>query len=453
MEKLEAFLGNRLLPLSQKLQQNKVLAALMEGFIRTSPLTLGIALLTIVGNFPIPGWIDYLTKIGVYQHVEAITNGVTGLFSLYVVYSLAFSYAKQLKTNERNAALISLASFIMLMPQQIMTTVTQNGEVTEQAIGALRLDYLGGQGLFIGMLVTLLVTRFYAFLSAKKLMIKLPESVPPMVTQSLSPVFVVTIIFTLVFCLRVGFGYTASGSIFQFFIDVINAPLNSLVASPISIIIIMELLAVLWFFGIHNAVLQGPLGAISMTMIVGNMTAFQSGEKLPYLIPSVIYMGMYAAGFMGFVTFFMIRCQSAKMKQLGKLSFIPSLFNITEPLMFGMPIILNPIFFIPQVFTQLIAGFVTWGLTTTILPISLNPTMSLLPWTTPTFIKMPFAGGLNYTILMVICLAIGVIMWYPFIKIADKKEYELERALEEKKQEEVETLQTAAITENNEIQA
>ncbi|WP_438784442.1 glycoside hydrolase family 3 C-terminal domain-containing protein [Enterococcus sp. AZ191] len=233
----------------------------------------------------------------------------------------------------------------------------------------------------------------------------------------------------------------------------VESYLNSLVASPISIIIIMELLAVLWFFGIHNAVLQGPLGAISMTMIVGNMTAFQSGEKLPYLIPSVIYMGMYAAGFMGFVTFFMIRCQSAKMKQLGKLSFIPSLFNITEPLMFGMPIILNPIFFIPQVFTQLIAGFVTWGLTTTILPISLNPTMSLLPWTTPTFIKMPFAGGLNYTILMVICLAIGVIMWYPFIKIADKKEYELERALEEKKQEEVETLQTAAITENNEIQA
>ena len=85
MEKLEAFLGNRLLPLSQKLQQNKVLAALMEGFIRTSPLTLGIALLTIVGNFPIPGWIDYLTKIGVYQHVEAITNGVTGVFFICCV--------------------------------------------------------------------------------------------------------------------------------------------------------------------------------------------------------------------------------------------------------------------------------------------------------------------------------------------------------------------------------
>lgn len=432
MEKLEVFLSSKLLPLSQKLQQNKVLAALMEGFIRTSPITLGIALITIVGNFPIPGWTDYLTSINVYQHVEAITNGATGVFSLYVVYSLAFSYAKQLGTNERNAAIISLASFVMLMPQTVATLVMQDGQAVDSTIAALRLDFLGGQGLFIGMIVALVVTQFYAFLSKKNIVLKLPDSVPPMVTQSLAPVFVVTIIFVCVFIVRVLFGLTGSGSIFQFFIDVINAPLNSLVASPLSIIIIMELLAVLWFFGIHNAVLQGPLGAISMTMIVSNIAAYQQGQELPYLIPSVIYMGMYAAGFMGFVTFAMIRSKSAKMKQLGKLSFIPSIFNITEPVMFGMPIILNPLFFIPQVFAQLIAGFVTWGLATTILPISLNPTMSLLPWTTPTFIKMPFSGGLNYTILMVICMGIGILLWYPFIKIADKKEYELELAAEAK---------------------
>jgi PTS system cellobiose-specific IIC component len=432
MNKLEDFLSKKLMPLSEKLQKNKVLAALMEGFIRTSPITLGIALITIIGNFPIPGWTQLLTKIGIFEHVQAITNGATGVFSLYVVYSLAFSYAKQLGANERNASIISLASFVMLMPQSISTTVMKSGHATTQAIGALKLDYLGGQGLFIGMILALLVTRLYAYLSSKNIMIKLPESVPPMVTQSLSPVFVVTIIFILVFITRVLFGYTPSGNIFQFFVDTINAPLNSMVASPFSIILIMELMAILWFFGIHNAVLQGPLGAVSMTMIVGNMTAFTHGQKLPYLLPSVIYMGMYAAGFMGLVTFSMIHSKSAKMKQLGKLAFIPSLFNISEPIVFGMPIILNPIYFIPQVFSQLIAGFVTWGLTTTILPINLNPTMSLLPWTTPTFIKMPFEGGLNFTILMVICMGIGILMWYPFIRIDDQRQFELEQALENK---------------------
>lgn len=136
MNNLEKFLNDKLLPISERLQKNKILAALMEGFIRTSPITLGIALITIIGNFPVPGWTQFLTKIGIFQHVEAITNGATGVFSLYVVYSLAFSYAKQLKTNERNASLISLASFIMLMPQSVTTTVMKSGHATSQAIGA-----------------------------------------------------------------------------------------------------------------------------------------------------------------------------------------------------------------------------------------------------------------------------------------------------------------------------
>lgn len=352
MSKFQDILNAKLLPLSEKLQGNKVLAALMEGFIRTTPITLGIAFITIIGNFPFPGWMQMLTKVGIYDHVQAITNGATGVFSVYVVYSLAYAYAKQLEVNERNAALISLASFFMLMPQTISTTVIQHGKAVTQTIGALKLDYLGGQGIFIGMIVALIITRLYAFLSSKKLIVKLPDSVPAMVTESLAPVFVVTIIFVLIFGLRVLFGLTASGSIFKFFVDVVAAPLDSLATSPISIIIIMELLSVLWFFGIHNAVLQGPVSVITMTMIVSNITAYQHGKPLPYLVPSVVYAGIAASGFMGAIVFTMIRGKSAKFRELGKLSFIPSLFNITEPIMFGVPIMLNQCFSFHNVLRQ-----------------------------------------------------------------------------------------------------
>jgi len=315
----------------------------------------------------------------------------------------------------------------MIMPQTMTTSAMQDGKLVESTINALKLDYLGGQGLFIGMIIALVVTRLYAYLSSKNLSFKLPDTVPPMVSQSLSPVFVVTIIFVLAFIIRVGFSYTSAGDMINFFIQVLNAPLMSLTASPLSIIIIMGLLAILWFFGIHNAVLQGPLGVISLTMVMGNITAYQNGQELPYLLPSVIYGGMMASGFLGLIIMKMFKGKSAKFKQLAKLSFIPSIFNITEPIMFGMPIILNPMFFIPQCFTQIICGFVTWGLVATVLPINLNPTMALLPWTTPIFIKMPLSGGLNYTILMVICFAITFLMWYPFLKVADKREYELEQ--------------------------
>ena len=102
-----------------------------------------------------------------------------------------------------------------------------------------------------------------------------------MVSQSLSPVFVVTIIFVLAFVIRVGFSFTPAGDIINFFIQTINAPLNSMVASPISIIIIMGLPAILWLLGILNAVLQAPLGVISLTMELGNILAFLSGKALP----------------------------------------------------------------------------------------------------------------------------------------------------------------------------
>ncbi len=431
MNKFEKLINDKLMPLSEKLTSNKILRALMEGFIRTSPITLGIAFITIIGNFPVPAWTNWLTEIGLTAHVTAITNGATGVLTLYVIYSLAMAYAKRLNTHEKNAAIISLAFFIMIIPQTITTSSMQDGQLVESTINALKLDYLGGQGLFIGILVALGVTKLYAVLSYKNLSFKLPDSVPPMVSQSLSPVFVVSIIFVLAFAIRVGFSYTASGDIINFFIQVINAPLNSMVASPISIIVIMGLLSILWFFGIHNAVLQGPLGVISLTMITGNIAAYQAGKDLPYLLPSVIYGGMMASGFMGLIIASLFKAKSAKLKQLAKLSFIPSIFSITEPIMFGMPIILNPIFFIPQCFTQIICGFVTWGLASTILPITINPFMSLLPWTTPIFIKMPLTGGINYTILMIICFVITFIMWYPFLKVADKREFELEEAYEQ----------------------
>lgn len=437
MANLEALLNKTLMPLAEKVQRNKILGSLMEGFIRASPITIGVALITIVGNFPINAWIAWLKQVGLTEHINAITNGATGVLSLYVIYSLAMSYAKRLEVNQRNAAIISLAFFIMIMPQTVASVVTQAGKQVPTNIGALRLDYLGGQGIFIGMLVALIITRLYAYLNTKNLVIKLPSSVPPMVTQSLAPVFVVTIIFIFAFAIRVLFSFTKSGNIFDFFVNTISAPLNLLVASPLSIIIIMSLLSLLWFFGIHNAVLQGPLSAITLTMISTNIAAYQNGQPLPYLVPSIVAGGIMASNFLGIVTIFMFKAKSVKMKQLAKLSFVPSLFGITEPIMFGMPIILNPIFFIPQILPPIISGFLSWGLVSTILPVNLNPTTSLMPWTTPVFVKTPLAGGINYTIIMLICFAVTALIWYPFIKIADKKEYQLE--MESKAETELET--------------
>lgn len=435
MSKLDDFLNGPLMGLASKLANNTIISSLMEGFIRTSPITLGIAFITIVGNFPIPAWTDWLASIGLADDVTAITNGATGVMTLYVIYSVAMSYGENLglDTKARNAALISLASFIMIMPQTVSTLVEQEGELVESSINALTLDYLGGQGLFVGMIIALVVTRAYAWLSAKNIQFKLPESVPPMVSDSLSPIFVVTIIFVAVFAVRVGMSLTPAGDLITFFINTINAPLLGLSTSPLSIIVIQGLLSALWFFGIHNAVLQGPLAVISLTMVTGNIQAFAQGDPLPFLTTSVVYLGMQAAGFRGLYFLRMLKMKSAKFRQLAKLCIVPSIFNIDEPFMFGMPIVLNPMFAIPQCFTQIIAGFVTWGLTF-VLPLSgYNPTLSLMPWTTPYFVKFPLAGGIPLVIIMLVSFAIGYLMWTPFLKAADRKEFEAEQRFEAEK--------------------
>ena len=134
MNKFEAMLNDKIMPLAEKLSKNKVLGALMEGFIRCSPITLGIAFITIIGNFPIPAWTNWLTEISLMSHVTAITNGATGVLTLYVIYSLSMAYASRIGANEKNFAIISLAFFIMIMPQTIATTTMENGAATETVI-------------------------------------------------------------------------------------------------------------------------------------------------------------------------------------------------------------------------------------------------------------------------------------------------------------------------------
>lgn len=429
MSKLDDFLAGPLTQFAGKLSSNKVISALMEGFIRTSPITLGIALITIVGNFPIPAWTEWLSSIGLTDDITAITNGATGVMTLYVVYSVAMAYGSRLGLEQkaRNAALISLASFIMIMPQTVTTMVEQDGQLVESAVNALSLDYLGGQGLFVGMILTLVVTRAYAWLSGKKLMFNLPPSVPPMVADSLSPIFVVTIIFLAVFAVRVGMSFTPAGDLITFFINTINAPLLGITASPVSIIVIQGLLSSLWFFGIHNAVLQGPLAVVSVAMVTGNIQAFMADEPLPFLTTSVVYLGMQMASFRGHYLLRMMKMKSAKFRQIAKLCIVPSIFNIDEPFVFGMPVVLNPMLAIPQCLTQPLVGLITWGLTF-VLPLgAYNPTFSLAPWTMPLFIKLPLAGGLSLVIIMLVALVVSYLMWVPFLKAADRKAYEEEQ--------------------------
>lgn len=427
MNKFESFLNTKLLPLSNKMQQNKILGALSEGFIRTSPATIGSAFILIVANFPIPAWLEWLQKTNLASGLGAVSNASIGLMGLFAVYNIAFAYAKKLDVHSQNAGLISLASYFILIPQQVITHIQENGKWVESAVNAVRFDYLGGQGIFVGMVVALSITKIYSILSKKNFTIKLPDSVPPMVSDSLAPTFIVTVIFLIVAAIRITFSFTLFGDIFTFITQMISTPLNNLMANPISMIFIQVLLAFLWFFGIHNAVLSGPLSAVTLTMMTANIEAYTNGNPLPFAMAYLVYGVCGAAGNALGLVICLFFAKSARYKGMFKLGALPAIFNVTEPLNFGIPTVMNPIFFLPLILSPLVAGFVSWGLMSTILTIPYNPTAESIPWTTPGFVKFALIGGWKFLLIYIITTAVVTLIWFPFVKIADLKELKEEK--------------------------
>lgn len=423
MEKLEHFLTKVIGPFAQKINDNKSLQSIAEGFVRTTPITIGIAAFAIIGNLPITGWTEWLTEVGLKGHFDAVLNASTNALALYAVFSIAYCYARRCKRTPITAGFMALLSFIIIMPQSV--------EGANGAITALDLNYLGGNGILVGLFIALIVGHLYVWLCEKGISFKLPDSVPPNVSESLSPVFIAMIIVAVAFGIRVGFGYTPYGDAFNFFSQTIGGWMIKFGLSVPTVFLIYFLANFLWFFGIHPNTIYGPFTSLVTLAMLQNIADFQAGVPLTYLSISLVsaFAGFGGNGNTLGLCISMFTAKSKRYKQMLKLSLIPNLFNINEPLIFGMPLMLNPTFFVPMVFSNVVMGLI--GLAATqIWTFTYNPLMSLLPWTTPVFIKNFLAGGMALLVMSLILLCVNALMYYPFFKIADKKAVEEEKALE-----------------------
>lgn len=421
-------------PLALKVNNNQSLRAIAEGFMRTAPITLGIALFAILGNLPITAWTTWLTETGFKATFDAALGASTNVLSLYITFAIAYAFAKNKKHDGITAGFLALAGFIILMPQTV--------EGKESVVSALSTTYLGADGMLVALLVALFTGHLFCFLVDKGITFKMPDSVPPNVSQSLSPVFVAMIIFGCIIGVRLGFSVTSYGTLFGFITQIISIPLMNVGASLPSVLIILFLANVVWFFGIHPNTIQGPATPLFMMILLANIDAFQKGDPLPYLLLSIssVCASMGGNGNTLGLIISMFTAKSKRYKAMLKLSIIPNFFNINEPLIFGMPIMLNPIFFIPMTFSCVIMGLIGF-VGANLLTIIYNPLMGLLPWTTPFIVKAVLAGGVPLLLLVLVALTANTLLYLPFFKIADRQ------ACEAEAQEEAEQLKNEQATE------
>ena len=418
MDRFQQLLEKTLVPFSNKLGQNKVMQSISEGMIMTLPVTIGASVFSILANFPMKPINEWFQSIGISGSMDAIVNGSTNILAVFIVFAIAYSYGKRSKANGIVSGLLSLASFFMLAPQ----TVGQG----KNAVPAFAMNYLGSEGIIVAILVAIFVSIGYVKLSKiKRLMIRLPDSVPSMVSQSLEPLIIGIIIFTFVFVLRAVFDYTSYGTLFEFINQLIAKPLMNIGGSVPAILLVFVLSNVLFLFGIHPAAVQAAIMPIIISMMVGSAPAFQSGEQIPHLENLAVFAfanNDSAGGTLSLLIMGLLIGKSKRYKEFFKISLIPNLFNINEPVIFGLPIVFNPIMFIPFTLSSLISGGVALLAVKIGFITNYNPMIGLgMPWTLPKGIASIFTIGWQGPIIWVINFILLALLYYPFFKVLDNQ--------------------------------
>ena len=423
MKKFMEIVQKYLVPIATKLDQNKVICAIKDGMVATVPVTIIGALAMIITNFP------YLDKIApevsawLSANIGTISKVTISMLTITIIVSVACGYAKQLDIESKYAVIVSFIAFFMLADFSYTGNVTAGGEIIENAVvsGVLPLSALSSGGVFTGLLTTIISIRLYASIKNRNLTIKLPDAVPPNVANSflsLVPMLLVCIVFVVI---RDLFTLTSWGFFPVFLNDVLAKPLLALGDSIWAIIVIIFVQQLLWWFGIHGSnVVRSVWGPILLTMMTANMEAYAAGQELPYIVSQTFWDVYSGAFFFSIPLALLLFCKSSRGRSMGKASIGPAVFVIHEPVLFGLPVVLNPLLFIPFVFAYILQFVLVYVLATVgIAPI---PVVAV-PWTTPILFSGFLSTNFNImgTLVQVLAIIVGLIGYYPFIKALDKQ--------------------------------
>lgn len=409
---IQSVLDKHVAPIAAKVNANQAIKALSTGMMSTMPITLGVALLAIIVNLPIEGLTAFLSSTGLADIANQVLAVTMNMLAVYLAASVAYHYGKARGLSGITSMIVTLGVFFVLLPLDI--------EATEYSVTyRINTAYMGSNGIFVAIILSLIIPVVLSFLM-KHLSLKLPDSVPPMVTDSLSPTFSAIIMFTGACLIKWALGFTPWGNLFDLITTVIATPVMYVGSSPLAVIFVWTFASLLWFFGVHPSAVVNIYSPVITACILGNVEAFLNGQPLPYLTWNVVYLVTQLGGTAEGIGLALssLTAKSERYKALSKISFIPDLFNISEPLMFGMPVVLNPTFFVPVVLSTPVCCGLAWLMAILGLGNGFNPTVSA-PWVMPWPITGFLQGGLGCLVVVLVCIVAATLLYYPFFRTAD----------------------------------
>ncbi len=412
------FLEKRFVPIAAKIGAQRHLVAIRDGFVAIMPIIIAGGIATLINNLPIEAYQDFMPRIfgeGWKNFGGNIWWGTFAMMSIFISFTVAYSLAKSYDVNPLAAGVMSLCNYFIFVPQ------TSAG-----AWGNISVDYTGAVALFGALLVALVTGEIFSRLSmSEKLRIKMPEQVPPAVANSFSillPTMITITIATLISLLVTRF----DTNIYTFFTEALQKPLMKLGNTPVAAVFIAFINHFLWFFGLHGSNIIDPvMQAVFVPTTILNAEAIAAGLKPTYIVTksffdAFVYMGGSGTTISLIIAIF-IASKRKHHRYIAGFSTPMGLFNINESVVFGLPIVLNPLFFFPFILVPVILTIVAYIFTA----IGLVPhTSVIIPWTTPPILGGWFATGGHFmgAIMSLINLALGTIIYLPFIVIAERIE-------------------------------
>lgn len=425
MNKFMSTLEKVLMPMAEKIGKNKFLVSIRDGFLVSSPLLIIGSFFLLIANFPIPGWNEFWAQFFGPDWASGLSHVVKATFdvmTLLAIIGIAYSFGKQIKADAIQAAAVAVVAFFIITP--FVIPFTPEGMDTVYEVTGIPLGWMGSKGMFVGMITSFVSVAIFQWVVNRGWTIKMPEGVPPTVAKSFAALIPAAIVMILFFLVKLGFELTPYGNIHEFIYQFLQMPLlklgNTLTATVISYIF----LHLFWFFGINGSSVVGAVyNPILKLLSAENLAAFEAGQELPNIITGQ-FQDMFATfggggSTLSLLIVMLLACKSKRIKELGKLAFLPGLFGINEPIIFGLPIMLNPLLLIPFMFVPMFNQIVTYFcMDSGLVPLT-NGVQ--IPWTTPIVFSGFLVSGWQGSVLQVILLIIGCFMYLPFIKLLDKQ--------------------------------
>jgi cellobiose PTS system EIIC component len=407
MYKIFELLDKYLLPLMTKLSEQRHLRAVRDGIVSTIPLIIVGSFFLIIAFPPVPALAAIVKP---YAGKILLPFRLTmGLMALYASHGIGYNLAKSYKLDGVSGGLLAMAAFLL----------TSVPVPYEQKGLALLMENLGGGSMFVAIVMAIFAVEVLRFAKTRKLTITMPEGVPDSVARSFEALIPAAIIIPTVWAIRDLLGFDIHHFVLQLFQPFVSAG-NTLPGILAPIIII----TLLWATGIHGESVVGSVARpVWLVLLDQNIAAAAAGQPIPNIGPEPFFQWFVWIGGSGAslsLVLLMLFSKTPYLKSMGRATLLPGICNINEPVIFGVPVMLNPLLFIPFILGPITIGTLTYyamqlGL--------VGKPYILVPWTLPAPIGAYLATGGDWRaiVLVLVNIAIATAIYYPFLKAYERK--------------------------------